>query len=343
MKRIGNLYGKIIAKENLEIAYGKARRGKTWQDSIKRIDAKKEEYLEQLHQILKKKEFRTSEYKQKMIYEPKLRTIYILPFYPDRIVQHAIMNILEPIWDNRLIHDTYACRLNKGQHKGSRRCMEFVKRNKYCLKCDISKFYPSINHEKLFQIIAKKIKCPDTLAVLEEIIKSIPGEANVPIGNYLSQWFGNIYLNELDQLVKHQYKVKDYVRYCDDFLLFSDDKIFLRKMKGELTKYVNQELKMKMSKCELFPTAQGVDFLGYRHFPQGYILLRKTTAKRVKRRIEALPWKVKRGLIDEQAAISVIASTRGWLQWANTYNFKLNLKLDEIQEGVENGKICRLR
>lgn len=87
-----------------------------------------------------------------MIYEPKMRTIYILPFYPDRIVQHAIMNVLEPIWDNRLIHDTYACRLNKGQHKGSRRCMQFVKRNRYCLKCDISKFYPSINHEKLLQI-----------------------------------------------------------------------------------------------------------------------------------------------------------------------------------------------
>ena len=335
MKRHGDLYRKIISEENLKLAYQKSRKGKAWQRNVKEIDQRQEYYLSELLHILQNKEYKTSQYKTKMIYEPKFRTIYILPYYPDRILQHAIMNVLEPIWDKLFIYDSYACRQGKGQHKGSLRCMQFVKRNKYCLKCDISKFYPSVNHEKLLKIIKRKIKCKDTLVLLEEIINSIEGESNVPIGNYLSQWFGNLYMNELDQLIKHKYHIKDYIRYCDDFLLFSNNKEKLNQMKLIIEKFITEQLKMKLSKCDLFPVTQGVDFLGYRHFPQGYILLRKTTAKRVKKRLKSLFWKVKHKKISKESAISTIASTKGWLRWANTHNMSLSLKIMELETEIK--------
>ena len=335
MKRHGNLYRKIISEENLKLAYQKSRKGKVWQRNVKEIDQRQEYYLSELLHILQNKEYKTSQYKTKMIYEPKFRTIYILPYYPDRILQHAIMNVLEPIWDKLFIYDSYACRQGKGQHKGSLRCMQFVKRNKYCLKCDISKFYPSVNHEKLLKIIKRKIKCKDTLVLLEEIINSIEGESNVPIGNYLSQWLGNLYMNELDQLIKHKYHIKDYIRYCDGFLLFSNNKEKLNQMKLIIEKFITEQLKMKLSKCDLFPVTQGVDFLGYRHFPQGYILLRKTTAKRVKKRLKSLFWKVKHKKISKESAISTIASTKGWLRWANTHNMSLSLKIMELETEIK--------
>lgn len=335
MKRHGDLYRKIISEENLKLAYQKSRKGKAWQRNVKEIDQRQEYYLSELLHILQNKEYKTSQYKTKMIYEPKFRTIYILPYYPDRIMQHAIMNVLEPIWDKLFIYDSYACRQGKGQHKGSLRCMQFVKRNKYCLKCDISKFYPSVNHEKLLKIIKRKIKCKDTLVLLEEIINSIEGESNVPIGNYLSQWFGNLYMNELDQSIKHKYHIKDYIRYCDDFLLFSNSKEKLNQMKLIIEKFITEQLKMKLSKCDLFPVTQGVDFLGYRHFPQGYILLRKTTAKRVKKRLKSLFWKVKHKKISKESAISTIASTKGWLRWANTHNMSLSLKIMELETEIK--------
>jgi hypothetical protein len=165
--------------------------------------------------------FQTSEYRTKIIHEPKERTIFILPFAPDRIVQHSLMNILEPIWDKMMIHNNFACRVGKGIHAGSRKTMEYVRKNSYCLKCDISKFYPSVNHDILYDILQRKIKCIDTLWLIKDIIYSYTGNGNnIPIGNYTSQWFGNMYLNELDTYVKHELRCKDYLRYCDDFCLF---------------------------------------------------------------------------------------------------------------------------
>ena len=336
MKRHGNLWEKIISIENLELAMEKAAHNKKWQSKVQYAYRYKTVLLKQLHESLKNKTFTTSSYKVKTIYEPKQRDIYILPFYPDRIVQHAIMNVVQPIWDNLLIYDSYACRPAKGQHKGSIRCMEFVRRNKYCLKCDISKFYPSVNHRILKAIIRKKIKCKDTLWLLDNIIDSIEGNKNVPIGNYLSQWFGNIYMNELDSLLKHDYKVKDYIRYCDDFVLFSNNKDFLRNLRIVIKEYTHDALDLKLSKCELFSTSQGVDFLGYRHFPSGKLLVRKSTAKRIKKNLKELPYLMKCHSISKISALSRIASTRGWLKWCNSYHLRLSLKLDELQKKVED-------
>lgn len=329
MKRYGNLFEKIVELDNIYLAYRKARKGKSWQNTISRFDDDLDENIFNIRDSLIEKTFTTSPYIEKIIYEPKQRTIYKLPFNPDRIVQHALMNILEPIWDGMFIHDSYSCRKGKGIHAGSRRTMEFIRAvgpGAYCLKMDIRKFYPSINHDILFDVVQRKIKCKDTLWLLEDIIYSIPGGKNVPIGNYTSQWLGNLYLNELDQFLKHEHKIKHYIRYCDDFILLHQNKKFLHRMAEEIEAFLEDKLALDLSKRDVFPVKQGIDFLGYRHFPD-HILVRKSTAKRIKHRMRDLPGELAKGEITPDRYRSSVASMEGWLLWANSYNFKQSLGL----------------
>ena len=329
MKRHGNLWGKIIDRDNIYNAYRIARKGKTQQRNVKKFEKDLDKNISKIQKLLTDKSYKVSEYREKIIYEPKQRTIYMLPFSPDRIIQHALMNVLEPIWDNLFIFHSYACRKRKGIHAGSRITMKFVKRNKYCLKMDISKFYPSVDHEILYNIILKKIKDKKALWLIKEIINSFNASTNVPIGNYTSQWFGNLYLNELDMFLKHKHKVKDYIRYCDDFCLFSNDKKLLNGLIGEITLFLQEKLKLKLSKCDLFPVVRGVDFLGYRHFPN-YILLRKKTAKRIKKRLAQLPILLDKGFVTSEYCKSYLASIKGWLKWGNTYNLRRAISIEEF-------------
>lgn len=331
MKRHGNLWHKIIDKDNFELAYRNAVRGKSSKRNVIRFKENEEANLEAVRQMLINKTFRTSRYCEKTVYEPKKRTIYVLPFAPDRIVQHALMNVLIPIWDKMFIETSYACRSGRGVHEGSRKTMEFVRRNAYCLKCDISKFYPSIDQDVLMSIIRKKIKCKDTLWLIEEIVRSFPGGKNVPIGNFTSQWFGNLYMNELDHYIKSELKIRDYIRYCDDFCLFHNDKAVLREASKKVKAFIEDRLLLRFSKCELFPVSQGVDFLGYRHFKK-YILLRKSTAKRVRKRLKRLPDQRERGKITDEQFMSSVGSTYGWMRWANSHNLSMKLKLDDMMK-----------
>jgi RNA-directed DNA polymerase len=331
MKRHGDLFKSIVSTDNIYLAYWNARKGKSWQNTISIFESNLKENIDKIQHSLIEKTFTTSRYKMFKVHEPKERLIYRLPFNPDRVVQHALMNVLEPIWDNFFIYDSYACRKNKGIHAGSRRTMEFMRATKgYCLKMDISKFYASINHDILFEIVQRKVKCPDTLWLLKDIIYSIEGPTNIPIGNFTSQWLGNLYLNELDQMIKTEYKIKHYIRYCDDFILLHKDKGFLGEMRDIITYFLRNKLALNISRQSLFPVRDGIDFLGYRHFPD-YILLRKSTAKRVKKRLRQLPWLLKAGKITADSLRSSIASTEGWLKWCNSYNFKRSLNLDELK------------
>jgi len=336
MKRHGKLFQAIVDPSNIHLAYQRARKNKSRQRAVLRVESALEASLETLRLALIQKTFTTSSYREKTIYEPKQRVIYRLPFYPDRIVQHSLMNILEPIWSGMFINDSYACRQGKGIHAGSRRTMEFVRSYRYCLKCDISKFYPSVDHDILARIIRKKIKCRDTLWLLDDIIYSYPGGRNVPIGNYTSQWFGNLYLNELDQLLKHQHHVRAYIRYCDDFLLFDNDKGRLNNLSHVIEDFVGLRLRLRLSKCRLFPVKSGVDFLGYRHFPT-HILLRKSTVRRVKRHLAQLPGRLYSGRITSDQFRSSIASTLGWMRWANTHNLRNALNIDALLELCRDG------
>jgi hypothetical protein len=288
-----------------------------------------EENLAKIRASLIDKTFTTSDYETFIIYEPKRRIIYKLPFNPDRIVQHALMNVVEPIWESFFIDDSYACRVGKGIHAGSKRTMEYVRkvgRDGYCLKMDISKFYPSISHDILFKLIEQKIKCKDTLELFKDIVYSISGGYNVPVGNYTSQWLGNLYLNELDQFVKHELKGERYIRYCDDFLLFHTDKTYLKDCADAMASFLKSKLNLKLSKNRIFPVAQGVDFLGYRHF-YDYILLRKTSATRIRRRMKKLPDLFDRGVINKGQLRSSLASMSGWLRWCNSFNLSKSLNL----------------
>lgn len=332
MKRIGNLFEKIITRENLLWAELRAAKGKKWQDNIKTFEHRLDWNVDRIIEELKTRAYQPQPYRIKKIYEPKARDIFVAPFR-DRVVQHALMNVLAPIWEERFIEDSYACRDGKGVHAGSKRTMEYVRRNRYCLKCDISKFYPSMNHEVLLGIIKQKIKCPETLWLVETIVKSPGGDANVPIGNYTSQWFGNLYMNEMDQRAKHVYKCRDYLRYCDDFLFFSDDKEYLKRIAADLPVWLGSSLKLRLSKCDLFPVSRGVDFLGYRHF-RGYILVRKSTAKRAKKRLKRIRILYGKGRVSKESYRSTLASTRGWLQWANAHHLRRALQIDEQLEAI---------
>lgn len=196
---------------------------------------------------------------------------------------------------------------------------------------DISKFYPSINKEILMDVVQQKLKCTPTISLLSEIVNSTDGPTNVPIGNYTSQWLGNLYLNKLDMFVKHELREKAYLRYCDDFCLFSDFKEKLNECENEIKNFLNSKLNLSLSKNSLFPITQGVDFLGYRHF-RNKILLRKSTAKRVKKRIRSIPTLYSEGKITKDYILSTIASTEGWLKWANTCNFRKSLDLNQLKE-----------
>ena len=337
VKKIKNVWCKIIADDNIAWAYQKAKKGKSKYNAVRYIEDHKEECLKAVKQQLVEQTFKTGEYKIKIIKEPKEREIFVLPFYPDRIVQHAVINVLEPLFVKMFIADTYACIESRGIHKGSLRIMEFVRKNKYCLKMDIRKFYPSINHDILMQILERKIGDKQLMWLLNDIVRSLPGEKNVPIGNLTSQWFGNIYMNELDKFVKHNLKIKCYLRYCDDFALFSNDKKELNEAKHKIIKFLNEELKLTLSKCDLFRTTQGVDFLGYRHF-KDYILIRKSTVKRVKKRLVRVKKAYLAGKMPHDKFRSIIASTDGWFKWANSHNLSLCLQLDELKEMAKNDK-----
>ena len=331
MKRVGNLWNKIVDIDNLILAAHRAMEGKSEQRGVIEFNKDFDGNILRLYELLQSGDYKTSAYRHRVIYEPKQRDIYMLPFYPDRVVHHAVMNILEPIWDKRMYFHSYSCRKDKGQHRGSTVCMGYVKRNSYVLKCDMSKFYPSINHGVLKGVIRRKIKDKKVLTLLDEIIDShSPG---VPIGNYLSQWFGNVLLNELDDMVKN-HGIRCYVRYCDDFVLFGD-KGSLIPMVDIIKEFTGKVLMMKLSKLQLFPSSHGVDFLGYRHFPDGKILLRKSTAKRMTKRMKSLVYEVMHGLISLRQAQDVVASTMAWASWANTNNLLIKMKIDEIKELVD--------
>lgn len=331
VKKYKNLWKDVIAEENIALAYQKSIKGKRGYASVKRFEKDVQGNLKKIRESLINQTYKTSPYNQRTIYEPKERIIYVLSLNPDRVVHHALMNILIPIFTKMFIKNTFACIKDRGLHKGSILTTKYVRKYKYCLKCDIRKFYPSINHDVLYQMCERKFKEKEILWLLHEIIYSIEGETNVPIGNLPSQWFGNWYMTPFDRFVTEDLGITAYLRYCDDFCLFSNDKEQLNEAKKKIEIFLRDVLKLKMSKCDLFRTSQGVDFLGYRHF-KGYKLLRRRTAKRVKKRLPVILKKFKEGKITQDRYRSCIESTYGWIKWANTHNFQLKLKLSEMRE-----------
>ena len=320
MKTYKNLWESFISIENFQLAAAKAVQSKRNKRSAKYFLSHQQELLEKLRQDIIHNRFKTSEYKTFYVFEPKKRIIYELPLYPDHILHHAIINIMGDLWQKSFIQDSYACIPGRGLHGASKRVMQFVKRNKYVLQCDIKKFYPSIRHDIVMDILIRKIKDKRILRLLRTIVYSIPGGKNLPIGNLTSQWLGNVYLNQMDMFIKHILKCRDYVRYSDDFCLFSNDKSTLNHWKTEIQEFIEKKLSLSFSKCILRRTCDGVNFVGYRHFPK-FILLRKRSLHKIRKRITTMAQEKDTSKTSE----SKLAAAKGWLRFANTYNYKKDL------------------
>jgi len=307
--------------DNIREAHRNARRGKAHYKEVKMVDANPEKYFGIIQEQLKAKTYKTSQY---TVFtrrdQGKERVIYRLPYFPDRIVHHCIMQVVEPIWSKVFIRDTYSSLKNRGVHDGVRRVHKALAIDhdgtKYCLKMDVKKFYPSINHVVLQRIIRNKIKDPDLLWILDEVIKSNPD--GVPIGNYLSQYFGNLYLTGLDHWIKETLRCKHYFRYCDDLVILHEDKEFLHKARVEIEEKL-KELKLTLkSNWQVFPVdVRGVDFLGYR-FYKTHTLLRKRVAKQMVKRLTAV--KNKADAMEPAKLISCVMSYYGWQKHANAWN-----------------------
>lgn len=337
MKRISNIFKKICSIENLQLADERARKRKQNSYGVRVHDKNREANLQELSRKMLAGEFKTSQYSIFTIHEPKEREIYRLPYYPDRIVHHAIMNVLEPIWVSIFIANTYSCIKDRGIHKAVNDVKDALRGDaegtKYCLKIDIRKFYPSIDHDILKSIVRRKIKDARLLALLDEIIDSADG---VPIGNYLSQFFANLYLSYFDHWVKEIAKVKHYFRYADDMVFFGADKEGLHDLLKEINKQMDM-LKLKVKEnWQIFPTdARGVDFLGY-VFYHDHTMLRKSIKKRMFRKAS----KVKR--LPKGQKHQAMASWIGWLQYCNSgrLKVKLNTRLkDEIFKQTRGTKV----
>jgi len=334
MKTYKHLWEQLITKENFELAYQNSIRGKGWQRQIQIFQKNKEENLEAVRQLVINEQFHTSEYKEQTIYEPKERIIYKLPYCPDRIVQHAVMNVLKPIMLNLFIENTYACIKNRGQIKASLKCSEYVRKYRYCLKGDIKKFYPSINQHILSNMLHRIIKDDKFMRLVDDIIFSYPGGYNCPIGNYCSQWFGNFYLTVLDNYVLHELKPDGYERFCDDFLLFSNDKEFLQYCKRKIEVFILDKLDLEYSKAEVFDVKQGVDFCGYRSF-DGYVLIRKNTSKRLKKRFKYIDEHIDDEDFDLTHAKGQVDSGNGTMKHACSYNLRKSIKYYELVDKID--------
>ena len=319
-KRFKHLWEKFIAPENLEIAARNAVRSKKSKFDVRRFLSHRAQRMAELTDILRRGEFHTSPYRVHQIFEPKPRTIYVLPLFPDHIVHHALINVLGPIWNARFISDSYACIPGRGLHAASKRVMELVRRNCYVLNCDIRKFYPSMNHEIMMNIISKKIADIRIIKILDNIVHSCGDGKNIPIGNLTSQWLGNVYLNELDMFVKHTLHWRDYIRYCDDFCLFGNDKAALHRAMIAINDFLASRLKLTFSRASVYPTSRGVDFIGYRHF-HDFVLLRKRTAHKMRRRIMSIAQHNE----THDLARGRLSAVYGWARWANTYNYRRDI------------------
>lgn len=318
MKRVNNLYPLIYAEDNIELADKKARKCKRTRYGVRKHDQNKEIDNYALHLSLLNENYKTSEYTTYKIYEPKERIIFRLPYYPDRITHHAIMNIMEPIWTKIFTRDTYSCIKGRGIHALVKKLQSDLRNDPngtmYCAKMDIRKFYPSINHEILKSIVKKKIKDKSLLKLLFEIIDSADG---VPIGNYLSQFFANLYMAYFDHWVKEELKVKYYYRYADDIVLLSDDKNQLRSWVLAIKVYLTNVLELKLKdNYQIYPVeSRGIDFVGYVCY-HDHTLLRKS----IKLKLLGLVRAYSNNLISKQKLQLKMASYFGWLKYCDSKN-----------------------
>jgi len=296
MKRLGAIWPQIISFENLYQAYLKARKGKSQSKEVAEFSLHLERKLLRLQWQLEQGIYQPGDYRFFTLYERKPRLIAAAPFV-DRVVHHALLNIIEPVIDRQFIYDSYACRKGKGVHAAVDRYQNWAKQYRYALKMDISRYFPSIEHQCLKAKLAHKIKDRPVLDLLYTIIEHTPkacGEprfkrhCGLPIGNLTSQFFANLYLDAMDHYLKEICSVKAYLRYVDDFIILSNDKSQLHEYQQQIEDFLAGEyLCLHPRKANIFRTDKGVDVFGYRVFPDCR-QLRNDNGHRFARKLRAM-------------------------------------------------------
>lgn len=352
MKRYGNLWQKIVDFGNLLSAAKLAQQGKRFRPNVLVFNYNLERELFKLKEELESKTYRPGHYKTFEIVEPKRRMISAAP-YRDRVVHHALCNIVVPIFEHTFIYNSYANRIGFGTHRALRKFTGFARSSSYVLQCDIKKYFPSIDHEILKLLVRNKIKCADTLWLIDTVIDNsnpqqsvveyFPGDdllsplsrrRGLPIGNLSSQFFASVYLNGFDHFVLEQLKISKYVRYVDDFALFSDDRLLLQDARLAVEEYlVKLRVKIHPIKSQLFETKQGATFVGFRVFPDT-IRVRQESWRRGRRRLRRLQREYANGEIE---LVQFARSLQSWvahLQHGDTWNLRQTMSICGIKNKV---------
>jgi retron-type reverse transcriptase len=316
------LFHQVISLDNLFAAWKEFKRGKTGKREVQEFNFHLEDNIFKLHMLLKKKEWRPTAYTSFYVRDPKLRHIHKANIH-DRVFNQALFRVLYQIFDKGFISDSYSCRKRKGTHRGVLQLDSYIKkitqnhtRTAYALKCDVRKFFDNISHDILLNLIRKKVKDPDVMALVSLIIKSFevtPG-VGLPLGNVTSQLFANVYLNELDQSVKHVLKAKYYLRYCDDFIILDTSKEALLVHTQKIDLFLKEILHLNLhpNKIIIRKCTQSIDFLGYVALPQ-YRILRTKTKRRIFKKIKYAKAELNRGLITQGRFDSIVQSYLGVL------------------------------
>ena len=331
-------YSNLISIENLFQAWSEFRKGKTKRLDVQIFERHLEDNLFTLYQKLKSKTYRHGSYHSFYVQDPKQRHIHKAGV-SDRVIHHLLYTFLYKLFDKTFIHDSYSCRLEKGTHRGVKRLEVFARKvsknytgSCWALKCDIKKFFASVDHKILLNLLKEKIKDGNILWLLCGVIESFNSESTlalqgvplrrykgIPLGNLTSQIFANIYLNELDQFVKHDLKVKYYMRYADDFIFLSEDKKCLSGYVDKLKQFLSEELKLELhpKKIILRKLGWGIDFLGYVVLPY-YIVPRAKTRRRIFKKIKEK--------VSLESFNQSMQSYLGYLGHANSFKITQKLK-----------------
>lgn len=300
MKRAGKLYNSIISPDNLRLAFVKAARGKQGRAEVGHFRTNFEQNIQKLHEQLKQNEPDIGNYHFFQVHDPKKRLICAASF-PERVLHHAIITICEPVLERYAIYDSYACRTGKGLRRAVRRSQYFCRRNSWYLKLDIHKYFDSIDHEKVIRLLSCRFKDKELLDLFTALLATYhttPGKG-MPIGNLISQHFANFYLGCMDHWLKEERKIKGYLRYMDDFVLFGSSKEKLKLEFIAVRDFIQQNLALRIKDdWSLNRCSTGVPFLGFHVFP-GRIRLGRRSKLRFKEKLRNYEQLYKKGVWSE--------------------------------------------
>jgi len=335
MKKLNDIYSRIISRENLYRSAYMAARSRRYMEKVADFNFRLEEEVEALRRELADRTYKHGKYRVFNVYDPKERKIAAAPFR-DRVVHHAVNDVIEPLIDRTFIYDSYACRKGKGTHKALDRAQRFLRLNRLCLHADVRKFFPSIDHGILKRMLAERIMDEPLLRLTSGIVDSarqLSGGGNLetmakglPIGNLTSQFFANLYLNELDYFVKFRLRERHYIRYMDDFLIFSNDKKALIEVKERAREFLNERLALQMheGKSQIYNTRNGIKFLGFRLY-KDHRRLASDNVRRFKKRLKKFGYLLGSGQVKKSKVRDSVRCWAAHSSYADTGGLRLNI------------------